>query len=338
MPLLDVYRDWLEIAEPARPLNHYQLLKLKPFEDDTALIRSQYRKFNALVRTYSGGEFQNQSQDLLNELAKSMLVLTDATRKSEYDVSLGRSDQGDGKRRSLEQILVGRKVLDSAALDKARRYAKTVSVDIRDAVMQLKLAKPDLLMQAYAESVGFAYVDLADVGVDETLVPKVPAVLARQHSLVPLREDDGLILVASPNPISPEVEDQLRLRFGKPTRGVLCTPTGVNEAIGKYYPKEAAVAQMSAVSAAPKPAASKAEKKEAPRVERNALSPDQREMVQRERRLMIIACGPATIAVYGILGSIFGWIHTQGAFFYLIAISLGLVAMLFAYLASKVLG
>jgi len=25
---LDVYRDWLKIAEPARPLNHYQLLRL----------------------------------------------------------------------------------------------------------------------------------------------------------------------------------------------------------------------------------------------------------------------------------------------------------------------
>ena len=30
---LNVYRDWLGIKETARPLNHYQLLRLKPFED-----------------------------------------------------------------------------------------------------------------------------------------------------------------------------------------------------------------------------------------------------------------------------------------------------------------
>mgnify|MGYP000941705037 CR=1 FL=1 len=30
---LDVYRDWLDIAETARPLDNYQILRLKRFED-----------------------------------------------------------------------------------------------------------------------------------------------------------------------------------------------------------------------------------------------------------------------------------------------------------------
>ena len=34
---LDVYRDWLSITETARPLNHYQLLRLKSFEDTTVV-------------------------------------------------------------------------------------------------------------------------------------------------------------------------------------------------------------------------------------------------------------------------------------------------------------
>ena len=37
---LDVYRDWLQITETARPLSHYQLLRLPKFEDDVAKIRS----------------------------------------------------------------------------------------------------------------------------------------------------------------------------------------------------------------------------------------------------------------------------------------------------------
>src|SRR5512140_3832124 len=108
---LDVYRDWLEIADSNRPLNYYQLLKLKPFEDDAAKIRSSYRKLNAHVRRYASGEYGPQSQQLLNELTKAMLCLTDAQRKREYDVTLGREDQGEGRRRTFEESLLANKVL-----------------------------------------------------------------------------------------------------------------------------------------------------------------------------------------------------------------------------------
>src|SRR5947208_13109642 len=120
---LDVYRDWLKISDTERPLNHYQLLRVKRFEDDTTKVRDNYRKMNAHVRKFAAGEFAKQSQDLLNELAKAMLCLTDATRKGEYDASQGREQQAPGQRRTLEQILLGRKVIDANQLAKARAYA-----------------------------------------------------------------------------------------------------------------------------------------------------------------------------------------------------------------------
>ena len=242
---LDVYRDWLGITDANRPLNHYQLLRLKKFEDDASKIRSNYRKMNSHVRKYAAGEFAATSQDLLNELAKSMLTLTDVRRKAEYDASLGRTDRAGG-RRGLEEILISRQVLDSSQLAKARSYSNTVGVEMHDAVVQQKLAKPDVVMQAYAESIGLPYMDLSDITMNEELVSKVPAVLARLHSCVPVMVDDGQLIMASPNPITPDVEDELRLRLGMPVRGVLCTPASLNELIGKHYPKEAAQAQMAA--------------------------------------------------------------------------------------------
>ena len=71
---LDVYRDWLKITETQRPLNHYQLLRLKPFEDDVARIRAHYRKLNAHVRKYATGDYAEESQELLNELAQDRPV------------------------------------------------------------------------------------------------------------------------------------------------------------------------------------------------------------------------------------------------------------------------
>ena len=53
---LDVYRDWLKISETARPLNHYQLLRLKKFEVDPAKVREHYRAMNLHVRKFATGE------------------------------------------------------------------------------------------------------------------------------------------------------------------------------------------------------------------------------------------------------------------------------------------
>jgi len=241
---LDVYRNWLGVKETERPLNYYQLLKLKEFEDDPVRIRHHYRKLNAHIRKYAAGDFAKQSQDLLNELAKAMLCLTDAGRKEDYDASLGRKVTSGSKRRGFEQLLVARKVLSLEQLEKARKFANAVGLDVRDAVTQQNMAKPEVAMQIYAESLGLPYVELGDIGVEESIAPKIPALLARQHTCVPVMVDEGQLFMASPNPIRPDVEEELRLRTGLPIRTVLCTASGINNIIGDYYPKSAASAEL----------------------------------------------------------------------------------------------
>jgi hypothetical protein len=289
---LDVYRDWLGIAEKARPLNCYQLLRLKDFEDNAGLIRNHYRKMNAHVRKYATGDFSAQSQQLLNELAKAMLCLTDAQRKREYDASLGRKDVAEGRRRSFEEVLLANKVLDREKLDKARSFAQAVGLEMRDAILQQKLAEPEGVMLAFAESMGLSYLDLEDVGVDPELAAKIPATLARQRFCVPVMSDGSQVLMATPNPLIPDVEEELRLRFGVPVRTVLCTPVGINQALAKYYPKEGP--QIVPAPVAKKLAAMTAEA--APASEPQVLTQDD----QVRRRFMIAvmaACMSVTLAM-----------------------------------------
>lgn len=246
MSQLDVYREWLQITDTDRPLNHYQLLRLSKFEDDIAKIRKNYRTMNAHVRKYSSGAYAKQSQELLNELAKAMLCLTDARRKREYDITLGREKAASDKRQTFEELLLSRGVLDSAKLKKARDYANAIGVEVRDAVVQQKLATQDVVMELFAESIGLPYLDLSQVTVDMALITKVPAVVARQHSCVPVMLDQGQLLMASPNPLPPDVEDNLRLRVGASVRTVLCTAGSVNDLINKYFTKDRAQAEMAA--------------------------------------------------------------------------------------------
>lgn len=248
---LDVYRDWLGIEETARPLDYYQLLRLKQFDDDVERIRRHYRKMTAHSRKYASGDFAVESQRLLNELARAMLCLTDAARKAEYDAAQGRRQAGPGERQSMEQILLRSGIVDQAQLDEARDYAAATGFPLRDALLQRKLAKPEDVVQAYAESLGLPYLDLGDVSIDTELVSKISAVAARQHSLVPVMVDNEQLLVASPNPLVLDVEEDLKMRIGMPLRMVLCTPTDVNRLIGEYYPREAAEKELRDRSAAP---------------------------------------------------------------------------------------
>ncbi len=236
---IDVYRDWLKITDNNRPLNYYQLLRLRLFEDDLNRIRAHYQKLANHVREeYLQGPHAAEARKLLDELARAMFCLTDRQRKQEYDAALGRADVVQAPTREFAQILLFNKVLTVEQLEKAKRFAETVGIELRDAIVQQKLAPVEQVMLAYAEAHGLPYVELSDVTIDESLIPLIPPKLARQYSFLPLFEDGERLIVAAASPLVPDVEEELRLRIGKPIRTVLCRPASLNEAIAKYYPRD----------------------------------------------------------------------------------------------------
>ena len=168
---------------------------------------------------------------------------------------------------------------------KARDFAKAVGMEVRDAVLQQRAAAPEVVMQAYAESVGRPYLDLDDIEIDAELVEKLPAAIARQHSCVPVIADESQVLVASPLPMNPDVEDDLRLRLGLPARSVFCTPASLNAALAKYYPREAGRGPRSKAETKvrPKAAAAKAPAEEEDEDEGEGTSPRER----RKKRLVV---------------------------------------------------
>ena len=322
---IDIYHDWLGISETARPLDYYQLLRVKTFSDETAKIRAHYQKMNAHVRKFAAGDYARQSQELLNELAKAMLCLTDAKRKREYDASMGRKDTGDDRRRSLEEILLAGKTIDRAQLDKARSYADAVGLEVRDALVQQKMATSDVVMLAYAESIGLPYIELGDIGVDAELIPQVPVALARQHSCVPVMVDGGQLLMASPNPLVPDVEEELRLRLGMQVRTVLCTAPSINAAIAEHFPREAADAAPAPSEVKKEAKKAKPEKPAKPQRERIARSQD-----DKTKRCVAVSVISFNITVIVCMLTIMFAVLPQGAFMnvghFVMAIGLGAAA------------
>ena len=235
---LDVYKDWLGIPDGPRPPGHYELLRLVEFEADDEKVRAHYRKLNAHVRKYASGQYSVQSQELLNELAKAMLCLTDPVRKREYDESLGRvfeEDKDAFGRKPLESVLVQLGHITREQSKEALKFAEGRGLSLRDAVVQMKLIDPPTAAEALARHLALPFVDLNDLLPDETVLDRVPRNVVKQFSILPLFVDEGMVLVACADEPGHEIEEELRLRFGMPMRAVIATPLSINQGIAKYY-------------------------------------------------------------------------------------------------------
>jgi hypothetical protein len=296
---MDVYKEWLGIPDGPRPPDHYELLRCVRFEDDGEKVRSHYKKLNAHVRKYATGQYSVQSQELLNEMAKAMLCLTDPERKRDYDESLGRefeAKRDEFGRMPLLDILVKQGHLSRDQKKEVDDYARRTGLSERDAVVQMKLVGPEIAAQALAHQLGLSYVDLDDMLPEDAILDMVPRALVKKHTILPLFIDDDRLLVACVDHLEHELEEELQLRYGVPVRAVIATPRAVNQAIAKYY---APGMRDEAVSAQPvagkKPASSgksDGEKKKAaasgPRKAFSQLSAD--EQHQRKQMGYIIIC------------------------------------------------
>ena len=237
MPL-DVYKDWLGISEEIpRPPDQYSLLRLVMFEDDVEKIRGHYKKLNGHVRKYATGTYQVQSQELLNDLAKAMLCLTDPERKRDYDESLGREyeEAEDQVRPTIAQTLVRSGGLSRDQVEEAEDFADRRGLPLRDAVVQMKLVDAEVAAEALAKELGLPYVDLEQLTPDDSILAKIPRGVARRNTILPLFVDDDMLLVACVDEPTHDLEDELRLRTGVPMRRLIASPLSINQGIAKFY-------------------------------------------------------------------------------------------------------
>lgn len=165
------------------------------------------------------------------------------------------------ERRKLDTILLNNKLVSEEQLKQIISYAHAVGIDLHEAVLQKKIAPPDAVMMAYAESIGLPFINLADVAIDTNVAAQIDPMTARQHSFVPISIDQGYVLLATTKPIIPDVAEELRMTFDLPVRCVLCTPAELGVAIAAHYPRGAVripqIIQKQAPASKPVPKAQK---------------------------------------------------------------------------------
>jgi hypothetical protein len=84
----DPYQQWLGIRDPQRPPNHYRLLGVPTFEENTNAMLNMAERRMAHVRSFLQGEHGADAQRLIQEMTAAELCLSNRQRKAEYDARL----------------------------------------------------------------------------------------------------------------------------------------------------------------------------------------------------------------------------------------------------------
>lgn len=77
-----------------------------------------------------------------------------------------------------------------------------------------------------------------DIPVD--LVRDIPINYAKQHAVLPFREESDLVIALTSNPLNLKVLDDLRVMFGKRVRPLITTTSRLQDAINRVYEKSTA--------------------------------------------------------------------------------------------------
>src|SRR5712691_2736773 len=100
-------------------------------------------------------------------------------------------------RMSLVDILIGTTSLTPEQLLRAEELSAQRGVRLEEVLVQQRFLSEEDLLQAQGQQLGMPYwKELPESEFDVSLMAQIPLQFARQHKLVPIRKQDGIVLVA----------------------------------------------------------------------------------------------------------------------------------------------
>jgi general secretion pathway protein E len=126
--------------------------------------------------------------------------------------------------------------LTEEQLVRAEELRQQRAVRLEDILRQQNLVTEEELLLAQSQQLGMRYwKTLPDSEFNATLMRQVPLAFARQHKLVPIRLDEGAVLVAVHDPLDIQPIDDVSALLKAPVEPVLCPEREIIGALNRLY-------------------------------------------------------------------------------------------------------
>lgn len=137
-------------------------------------------------------------------------------------------------RERIGDLLLKAGMIDEEQLKAALDRQLHVGGKLGAILVEELILSEEQLADTLAQQKGLERVSLTNYAIDRAAVALVPERVARRRLLLPLRYEDGLVLVAMADPLDLEGIDEVEVRTGRKARVLVATESQIRYAIDKY--------------------------------------------------------------------------------------------------------
>ncbi|MDD2731567.1 MAG: ATPase, T2SS/T4P/T4SS family, partial [Candidatus Portnoybacteria bacterium] len=138
--------------------------------------------------------------------------------------------------RSLGSILLETTALTEEQLEQALAVQRERGIKLGEALVQLKFLRTEDVLKALSIQLGFPYENKIEVdAIPQDLIANLPINYAKQNEVLPLRKEQGALVVAIADPTNFYALDDLRMLFGLEIKPVIASSYEIVNAINAVF-------------------------------------------------------------------------------------------------------
>ena len=143
------------------------------------------------------------------------------------------------RKRQLGDLLVDQGVITPLELDEALQRQRLTGDMLGRVLVSMGICTEQDIVETLGVQAGMERVDLTKFKIRDDVLTRVPADVAKFYNIIPIRDVDGVLVVAMANPLNIGLLDDLRLIVGCEVRGAVSNDADVSAAIKANYTYEA---------------------------------------------------------------------------------------------------
>lgn len=135
----------------------------------------------------------------------------------------------------LGQILISNGTITAEQLEKGLLVSEKQKIRLGEALIDLGFLDEETLADILSRQFSIPRISTPEIVIDPTVLHEVTLALAQKHSLVPVKNQNGALVIATADPLNTAIISDLENRLKKRISIILATRSQINRAITQYY-------------------------------------------------------------------------------------------------------
>ena len=140
----------------------------------------------------------------------------------------------DPESETLKGMLIEAEICTEDQLVEIEEEHERTGKVFQELLVDYEIIGEEELMGLIAQNLGTDIVDLKGVEIDKEIIDTIDPSTIRMYGIMPLKEEDGILIVATSNPLNYEMPEELHFILGKDIQIVIANESQIDAAIEKY--------------------------------------------------------------------------------------------------------